>query len=150
MGEKSVKTTEAFQKSTESNQLVTNQEYEVLKQFLFKSEPDFHYPTVQENEKLYYVLAGMVIGQLLEKKYGNFALRKMGEYLGVRSLKELKDRLLYLVKNSIHLIDDIHFTTPIAKSLYVLFITDMKCLSTDQELKNCYTIGMFTTHIRIV
>jgi hypothetical protein len=62
MGEKSVKTTEAFQKSTESNQLVTNQEYEVLKQFLFKSEPDFHYPTVQENEKLYYVLAGMVSG----------------------------------------------------------------------------------------
>lgn len=150
MGEKSIKTTEAFQKSTKSNQLVTNQEYEVLKEFLFKAEPDFHYPTVQENEKLYYVLAGMVVGQLLEKKYGNFASKKMGEYLDIRSLEQFKERLHYLVKHSLHLIDDIHFTTPIAKSLYVLFITDMKCLSTDPELKNCYTIGMFTNHIRIV
>ncbi|MDN4095615.1 MULTISPECIES: hypothetical protein [Brevibacillus] len=133
-----------------NNQVVTKQEFEVLKKFLYQSEPDSHYPDIQENEKLYYVLAGMVVRQLLEKKYERYTPHKIGEFINIRSLEQYKERLGFLLEHSLHLINQVDYTSPIAKSLYVLFNTDTKCLSKDHELKNYYKIGLFTNHIRIV
>lgn len=138
-----------IRQKTGSKRVVSEQEFEVLREFLFVSEPDYHYPIIQENERLFYVLAGMVVRQLLQKRNGRFSLRGIHEFINIQSLEMYKKRLWYLLNNSIHLIDVQH-TTPIAKSLYVLFMTDMRCLRNDWELMQCYTIGLFTDHIQIL
>lgn len=129
------------------NQLITEEEFWTVVDFLKNEKIDVEYPQSLNSDKLYYCLAGMLVRQILSEVYGKEAMKdKIGEYLSVGTVSDLKQKLGKLFDEMTFRIKPSNLS-PFLKSFIVIFTATPKCLSKDVILKMCYFMGFQTENI---
>lgn len=122
------------------NQIISKEELDLIRDFLNNGVTNIEYPEIEENE------AGMVMKQMLKKLYGDKYKYKEFEYLQLRYVRVLKEKVRGLFRESASrfVFDN---TTGIFKSLFVIFANTPTCSNRDNILKYSYYVGYFTENL---
>ncbi|WP_047154570.1 hypothetical protein [Aneurinibacillus tyrosinisolvens] len=129
------------------NQLIKEEEFWTVVSFLQNERLDSEYPQALYSDKLYYCLAGILVNQILVDVYGKEAMKdKIGEYLSVGTVAELKQKLGKLFNEMTTRIK-LSNLLPFLKSFIVIFTATPTCFSQDGILRICYFAGFQTENL---